>query len=205
MGSKFRLLLAAIALAGLALAGLAALTLPAVAQKSAADPAKRLQKARDTAVTLSDRLRTELAVAIKNGGVAGALGACQTISPDLVTNATDEFGFEAGRTALRLRNPENAPDEWERKVLELFQSQIGKGVDPTKLEYAETVTTAEGDKLFRYMKPIMTGETCLACHGTDVKPDVKAEIARYYPEDKATGFKLGEFRGAFSLVQLIEE
>lgn len=200
MRSRLRLLLAAVALAGLA-----SLTLPAIAQKSAADTAKRLQKARDTAVMLADRLRMELAVAIKNGGVAGALGACQTISPDLVTNASDEFGFEAGRTALRLRNPENVPDEWERKVLGLFQSQIGSGADASKLEYAETVTTAEGDKLFRYMKPIMTGETCLSCHGTDVKPDVKAEIARYYPEDKAIGFKLGEFRGAFSLVQLIAE
>ena len=200
MKLRLRVLLPALALAAGAIAAL-----PAVAQKSTVDAAKRQQKARETALTLAERLRSQLAAAIKSGGMVSALGLCQTISPDLVTSANDEFGFETGRTALRLRNPENAPDEWELKVLQQFQSQIAAGTDPAKLEFAETVTTAEGDKLFRYIKPIMTADMCLGCHGTDVKPDVKAEIARYYPEDKAMGFKLGELRGAFSLVQLVEE
>ena len=200
MKLRLRVLLPALALAAGAIAAL-----PAVAQKSTVDAAKRQQKARETALTLAERLRSQLAAAIKSGGMVSALGLCQTISPDLVTSANDEFGFETGRTAFRLRNPENAPDEWELKVLQLFQSQIAAGTDPAKLEFAETVTTAEGDKLFRYIKPIMTADMCLGCHGTDVKPDVKAEIARYYPEDKAMGFKLGELRGAFSLVQLVEE
>ena len=199
MGLRVRALLAAFAIAGVVSA------LPAIAQKSAIDAAKRTQKARETAITLGERLRSQLAAAIKSGGAVSALGLCQTISPDLVTSANDEFGFETGRTAMRLRNPENAPDEWELKVLKLFQDQIAAGSDPARLEFSETLTTAEGDKLFRYMKPIMTAEMCLACHGTDVKPEVKAEITRYYPEDKAVGFKLGELRGAFSLAQLIEE
>ena len=46
---------------------------------------------------------------------------------------------------------------------------------------------------------------CLTCHGTDIKADVRAELTRYYPADKATGFRLGELRGAFSLVKLIGE
>ncbi len=200
MGSCFRAMLA-----WAAVAGLAALVLPAAAQKSSLDLAKRTQKARDATGVLAERLRSELGSAIKSKGVVASMGLCQTLSPDLVTNATDEFGFESGRTAQRLRNPENAPDEWELKVLQLFQSKITGGGDATKLEYAEILITAEGDKLFRYMRPIMMTDMCLACHGSDVKQDVKAEIARYYPEDKAMGFKLGELRGAFSLAQLIEE
>ena len=188
-----------------AVAGSAALVVPAAAQKSSPDLAKRTQKAREASSALSERLRTELGTAIKSKGVVASLGLCQTISPDLVTNATDKFGFEAGRTAQRLRNPENTPDEWELKVLQLFQLKITGGADPAKLEYVEILTTAEGDKLFRYMRPIMMGDMCLACHGMEVKQDVKAEIARYYPDDKAVGFKLGELRGAFSLAQLIEE
>ena len=108
-----------------------------MAQKTPVDAAKRLQKARTATATLSERLRTELATAIKNGGVVGAMGLCQTISPDLGTSAADEFGFEVGRTALRLRNPENAPDEWEHKVLLQFQSQIGTGPDAFKAEISE--------------------------------------------------------------------
>lgn len=192
--------------AALSLAAAAATVLPALAQKPGQpDIAKRVQKARETVINLAERLRSELAAAIKSGGPVSAVAICQTISPDLATVVSDGSGFEVQRTALRLRNPENAPDEWELKVLQLFQTKLGAGADPQKLEHFEVVTTAEGDKLLRYMKPIMITDTCLACHGTDVKQDVRSEIARYYPEDKATGYKLGELRGAFSLAQLIEE
>lgn len=178
----------------------------ASAQKlDATDVAERAKKARQVTQTLADRLKGELAAALKSDGAVSTIGLCQTISPDLTNSAADEFGFEVTRTALKLRNPENAPDPWELDILQQFQKQIAAGADPAKIEHAEVIVTPEGDKLFRYMKPIMTGEPCLVCHGTDVKQDVKAEIARYYPEDKALGFKLGELRGAFSLAQLIGE
>jgi hypothetical protein len=32
-----------------------------------------------------------------------------------------------------------------------------------------------------------------------VKPEVLAVIRKHYPEDQATGFKLGQLRGAFTL------
>lgn len=200
MGSALAPVLAALSLA------CAVATLPALAQKSRKlELGVRIERARETATVLGERLRAELGTQIRNSGVVSAIGLCQTISPDLTTNAADEFGFEAIRTALRLRNPENAPDDWERKVLELFQTKLAAGADPARLEHHEIVVTAEGEKLFRYMKPIITGEMCLACHGSDLKPEVKAEITRYYPDDKATNFKVGELRGAFSLAQLIEE
>lgn len=196
-----RLALSVMALVSAATVG----QLPALAQKSASiDISKRVQRAREITVIVSDKLRAELGAALKIGAV-DAISACQTISPDLATNASDEFGYEVSRTALKLRNPENGPDEWEQKVLHLFQAKIATGADPAKLEYHEVLTTPEGDKLFRYMRPIMMADMCMTCHGTDVKQEVKAEIARYYPEDKALGHKLGEMRGAFSLAQLIEE
>jgi hypothetical protein len=169
------------------------------------DIARQIERARETTLILAERLRGELTAAIKSDGAASAIGLCQTISPDLTTIASDEYGFDALRTALKLRNPENAPDAWERRVLELFQAKVASGADPTKLEHHEVVTTAEGEKLFRYMRPIMTTEMCLHCHGSDIKPDVRSEITRYYPDDKAVGFKVGDLRGAFSLAQLIEE
>jgi Protein of unknown function (DUF3365) len=44
----------------------------------------------------------------------------------------------------------------------------------------------------------------MACHGTNVTQDVKAEIAKYYSDDKGIGYALGEIRGAFSLVQQLD-
>jgi hypothetical protein len=169
------------------------------------DEAVLASKAHDIVVVLSERFRAEIAAALKSDGAAGAMSLCQAISADLPTTASDESGFEITRTSLKLRNPENAPDEWETRILQDFQKKASEGMDISRLEYGETTTSPEGDKLFRYMKAIPMVEQCVACHGTDIKPDVKAEISRYYPEDKAYGYKVGELRGAFSLVQLIEE
>ncbi len=166
---------------------------------------QRVAKARDVTQLFTDRLRAGLTAALRSGPAANAIGVCQTLAPDLTTQIAEDAGIELARVALRLRNPENAPDEWEEKVLQTFQAQALNGADVAKLEHYEIITTAEGDKMFRYMRGIPVGEKCLACHGTDVKQDVKAEIARLYPEDKAIGYKLGEMRGAFSLVQLISE
>lgn len=177
----------------------------ASAPAAAADLEERIKKARDAVTTVAERFRAELGSMIKASGPAGALGACQSASTDLPTAVGDETGFEISRTALKLRNPENAPDPWELDVLKNFQAKAAAGSEAAKLEFADVVVTPEGDKLFRYMKAIPVTEACLACHGTDLKQDVKAEISKYYPEDKAVGFKLGDMRGAFTVTQTISE
>lgn len=168
------------------------------------DLEKTLEAARQTVQRFKDRLKGELVAAIKSEGAANAISLCQTISPDISTELTDSSGFEVLRTSLKLRNPENAPGPWELEVLKSFQDKVASGAEPDKLEYYAEVVTPEGDHVLRYMRGIQVGEICLSCHGTDIKPDVKAELVRYYPDDKATGYKLGELRGAFSLVKLIE-
>ena len=105
---------------------------------------------------------------------------------------------------MRLRNPDNTPDPWEKANLELFATQLAGGGDHKTIEAYDVTVTKEGQKLFRYMRPILTGDMCLGCHGPAVPQDIKQEIARSYPDDKATGFNLGELRGAFTLVQEVE-
>ena len=200
------------ALCGALLALLAALASgPAGAQSTAGSAAAtlpdlqtRLQAARDTARTYSDQLKAQLGDAIKTGGLKGAVGQCTTIAPDLNSTVSEQSPFEIGRTALKLRNPDNTPDPWERANLELFIKQLAAGGDHKTMEAFDVTVTKEGQKLFRYMRPILTGEMCLGCHGPAVPQDIKQEIARSYPDDKATGFNLGELRGAFTLVQEVE-
>lgn len=168
------------------------------------DTAARAAKARSLAHAYSEKLRANLAQALKEGGPVGAIGACNILAPEMNTSVTDESTFEIARTALRVRNPDNAPDAWEQATLEMFQKALIGGADPKTLETNDVVTTKEGQRLFRYMRPITMHEPCLVCHGSNVAQDVKAEIAKYYPDDKATGFNLGELRGAFSLVQQLD-
>jgi hypothetical protein len=148
---------------------------------------------------LGENLRRELMTAIDAGGPTAAIGVCKVIAPAIADKAGAAQGLKIGRTALRVRNPANAPDAWERAVLEEFAAQIKAGADPSKLERAETVIEPTGAGTFRYMKAIpMTAEPCLTCHGAP-EPSLKAEIVRLYPQDQATGFKPGELRGAFTV------
>lgn len=182
---------------------LAALPLAQAEDPGPADAA-RLVTARAAIKGLGETLKEQLVVAIKAGGTVSALGACRTIAPVIAEERSRTYGVEVGRTALKVRNPANAPDAFERRVLEEFVRRINSGADPASLEHTETVTEG-GQTLFRYMKAIPTAaEPCLACHGSNVEPEVKTEILRLYPDDKATGFKAGDLRGAFIVTQKLK-
>ena len=48
-----------------------------------------------------------------------------------------------------------------------------------------------------YAEPIIVQPMCLACHGESLAPEIAAKISEAYPDDQATGFKVGDFRGVF--------
>lgn len=183
------------------LVALAAFALPPQAHAGDVPPPSDAQLAAARAATkdLGETLKAELVAALKAGGPRSALGVCRTLAPAIAGKASQTHGLDVGRTALKVRNPANAPDAFERKVLEDFARRIEAGADPAALEHAET--RIEGGKtVFRYMKAIPTAaEPCLACHGTRIEPELQAEILRLYPDDQATGFKAGELRGAFTV------
>jgi hypothetical protein len=188
----------AAAAVALAVAALFAALFAGGAGAAEPDPAQ-IKRARAAAKELGEGLKQQLMAAIEAGGPVSAIGVCQTIAPAIAAKAGGARGLEVGRTGLRVRNPANAPDDWERRVLEDFAAQIKAGTDPAKLEHAETVMDASGAATFRYMKAIpMAAAPCLACHGVP-EPALKAEILRLYPQDQATGFKPGELRGAFTV------
>jgi len=142
-------------------------------------------------------LKGTLVSAMKEKGPAGAVDVCHTKAQEITAKHNRE-GWKVGRTALKLRNPKNAPDAWEKAVLEEFDKKISEGADPKKLVKAEIVEE-DGKKVFRFMKAIPTMKPCLTCHGEKVKEEVLAVIRKHYPQDQATGFKLGQLRGAFTL------
>lgn len=171
------------------------------AEPPALDDAARLALARAASKDLAETLKGQLVAAIKSGGPASAINVCKTIAPNVTGDTAKKHALTIRRTSQKVRNPANAPDAFEARVLADFAAKIAAGTDPATLEHSETVTDG-GSKTFRYMKAIPTAaEPCLACHGSDLKPEVKAEISKLYPDDKATGFKAGELRGAISVSQ----
>jgi hypothetical protein len=96
---------------------------------------------------------------------------------------------EIKRTSLKIRNPINAPDKLEKKMLEKWDKMAKAGKDLPEYEFDKI-----SENEFRYYKPLKVTNMCLTCHGQPAK-DLSATIKAKYPKDKATGYKEGEFRG----------
>jgi len=176
--------------------------LPAIAADTGTDA--HVAEANTIIKDFMTNLKGELKSALKAEGPVGAIGVCQEAAPAVTRDVAAKHGWDVGRTALKLRNPDNAPDDWEREVLEAFVAQREAGADPKKLSVTRVVNR-DGEATFRYMKAIpLAQKPCATCHGTNVAPDLRAEILERYPEDKAVGFKPGEIRGAFTLSRRID-
>jgi len=143
-------------------------------------------------------LKGELGKAMKAGGPVNAVQVCRIKAPAISMDVGEKTGWRVARTSLKLRNPGNTPDAWERKVLESFEARQAGGEDVKKMEHVEIVAV-DGQRTFRYMKAIPTAELCVNCHGSEVKPEVEARLKELYPADRARGFKVGDIRGAFTL------
>jgi hypothetical protein len=47
------------------------------------------------------------------------------------------------------------------------------------------------------VEAIRMEKPCLMCHGPEIAPPIAERIAKLYPDDEATGFEEGDFRGLF--------
>jgi hypothetical protein len=139
------------------------------------------------------KLSGALGEAIAKGGPASALSVCSEKAPQIATEVATAHGVTLRRASAKPRNPKNAPDEVEKAALEVFMAAVAK----KEAAKPQVVTNADGSRSF--LAPIVLGNPlCLQCHGTpnqDITPETLAAIQKLYPDDKATGFKLGDLRG----------
>ena len=164
----------------------------------AVDTEALTKEARGVSMSFGKALKGHLMGGMKAGGPVNALTVCNTKAPEVTQAAGQSSGWGVARTSLKLRNTSNAPDAWERSVLQQFEERKIAGEDITKMEATEVIN-ADGRKTFRYMKAVPTVGPCVLCHGAEIAPEVEAKIKQLYPQDKARGFKPGDIRGAFTL------
>jgi len=149
------------------------------------------------------QLKSELQFSMKAGGPTSAISVCKDRAPAIAKDLSNKYGWTVGRTSLKLRNPENVPDAWEAKVLKSFETRKNTGENVKPMAHFEEVTE-NGNSSFRFMKAIPMGKPCLVCHGDNISAEVSLKLKEAYPNDKATGFKMGDVRGAFSISQPIK-
>ena len=165
------------------------------------DLEKRAQESRAVIKAFVGELKGQLGSTIKQSGPVQAISVCKDAAPAIAKKHSDKKGWRVARTSLKLRNPDNAPDAWEKGVLEQFEARKAAGEDPKKMEHYEVVEVG-GNKSFRYMKAIPTAERpCLMCHGGNIKPEIAKTLDEKYTNDQARGYKAGDIRGAFTITQ----
>lgn len=105
--------------------------------------------------------------------------------------ATD-LDYHIRQVSNRYRNPKNASDPFESKVLEEFIA------NPYLREYY-TITEEGGELVFRYLQPFTAEESCLQCHGDPAQ--APAYIKKLFPQEKdqAYNYRIGEIIGAASV------
>jgi hypothetical protein len=164
------------------------------------DIAQHVSESRALVQEFTKSLKRELQLGLKAGGPAYAIGVCNVNAPRIAVSLGEERGWDVGRTSLRIRNPGNSPDAWERHILETFEERLLAGEKADEIEYFEVVQQ-NGDTVFRYMKAIPTAELCESCHGSTLDKSVKQRLRELYPMDKARGYRAGDIRGAFTFAK----
>ena len=152
-------------------------------EKEAADLVKDLKM--NLLVNLKDEMT-------KNGPIS-AIPFCHVSVSSIAKDAAKErvSKYEFGRTSHKLRNEKNAPAEWIKADLKRFEGTFYQ--KDKEASYPVTGTLPNGKKY--YAEPLFVNNQCMACHGEKLTTELKDKITIFYPNDKATGFKLNEFRG----------
>ncbi|MBD3161719.1 MAG: DUF3365 domain-containing protein [Candidatus Eisenbacteria bacterium] len=160
-------------------------------------PLQALQRAREAARSLGSSLMGALLRELKAGGPLHALGVCYEIAPSIAAEHSVE-GMTVRRISNKVRNTADTPDAYERVALRDLQWRHDQGKLP---EETIEVVRSEGRRVLRYLRPILVKEVCLQCHGRPerIDPAVGEFLRERYPEDQATGYEVGDLRGAVSV------
>jgi len=140
-------------------------------------------------------LKPQLKRAMTEGGPTHAIAVCADVAPAIADSLSAESGWSVKRVSLKSRNASRAvPDAWEQAVLREFDRRQAAGEAAASINFGEVVGNT-----YRFMQAQGVEPVCLVCHGQALSQPVTDTLRQYYPDDWATGYSLGQVRGAISL------
>ncbi len=158
---------------------------------------RAIELAQSAGQEFSALLKSALVARLQAEGPVAAIDFCHDEAPRIADAVMAERGVRLGRVAVpgRVRNPANAPGGWQGEALAEIQRAVEAGGAPGEQKLVRREDLPAGVAL-RLARGIPVEAPCLACHGSNIAPPVAAALARHYPDDAATGFALGDLRGA---------
>ena len=138
----------------------------------------------------------QLTKAMGSGGVGHAIEFCSQNAVSITDSLSQVHGVNIGRISHKNRNPENAADSLEMTLIKNYQEKNEKDKKLTP-----KIVERNGRKY--YYHPIkINNPLCLNCHGQkgkNIKTEDYITIQNFYPNDKATGFSMGDLRGMWKV------
>lgn len=139
--------------------------------------------------TLKSQLKAQLQA---DPSGLSAIGFC-TAQAQLITNEVNtqlpDYA-KVRRTSLRTRNSMNKPDRKDIEIMKEIEDSI-----KNKRATAMMVRKVNTKEATRYYKPLIAETACLKCHGENISPEIQAVIQESYPDENASHYTLGAFRG----------
>ncbi len=114
----------------------------------------------------------------------------QVVATQVANRITQGSKYYVRQVSLRYRNPGNRPDKFETVMLVKFSGR------PVQEFYS--VIAHKGNKVFRYMLPMVAEKSCLECHGEYDKAPAFVR-ARFPRGHFSYNYSLGEVIGAVSV------
>ena len=162
-----------------------------------------LKEAKNLLKETAKQYKNTLIQGLQHNNLIKALKYCNKEVEQLVSK-DNEKGFAIKRISLRPRNKNNYPNLYEKEILEKFNKLSLIDNKDLALEHSDIIKDENINK-FVYVKAIRIKEVCLNCHGSNINDDLKKEIQKLYPDDKAINYKLNDIRGAFVMYRNIKD
>lgn len=156
------------------------------------DPTQESAKIGETVSTaLIQKLSGELKAQMSQNGILAALGFCNARAQTLTKEISNTTHYKVKRVTLLDRNPQNLASTEESAILNTWQKKLNENQALPSYEIH-----SKGNMDHYYRPLVINNEACLKCHGTvDSQSELGKAIKTAYPNDHATGYKMGDLRG----------
>ena len=162
-----------------------------------------LNKAMNIGNMITDSSQMEISrnliKSMKSDGVVGSIKFCNANAIEITNSLSKKYSAVIKRTALKTRNENNNPNKLEMDILEAY-----KNATTDTIQISPSVQMIENTDQVLFTKPILIkNPVCLNCHGsvgTTLSEENSELIGSLYPNDKATGYQINDFRGMWSVI-----
>lgn len=151
-----------------------------------------LKTGNEVSVRAQAALLSHVGSAIQKGGPEYALEFCNLNASRIIDSLNQVYNCTIQRKSAKPRNPNAAlSGSVEQKIWQQFAQNISQ----------DTIIKQDG-KLVYYKAIKIAMPACLKCHGDvdqDINTTTRNKLRNLYPQDLATGYSLGDFRGLWKI------